>query len=127
MGEVLRPLPGASDARVLLGVMSNPSNNRLRRQIRRWSNQFLSHGRGVDAGLAGPARALEGLVELAELVARPPLRVRVPARARRGRDALALVRREFPDELDLGPQAVEGHEGVAHVLQVLAVPGGRHG
>ena len=48
MGEVLRPLPGASDARVLLGVMSNPSNNRLRRQIRRWSNQFSSHGRGVD-------------------------------------------------------------------------------
>lgn len=75
-----------------------------------------AHGRGVDAGLAGPARALEGLVELAELVARPPLRVRVPARARRGRDDLALVRREFPDELDLGPQAVEGHEGVAHVL-----------
>ena len=34
--------------RVLLGVMSNPTNSRLRDQIREWNSQFQAHKHGVD-------------------------------------------------------------------------------
>ena len=48
MGDLLRPTDGAPHARVLLGVMSNPTNDRLRRQLRSWNGQFASLGKGVD-------------------------------------------------------------------------------
>jgi hypothetical protein len=36
------------EIRVLLGVMSNPTGNRLRSQLREWNSGFTSFGKGVD-------------------------------------------------------------------------------
>lgn len=38
----------AEPFRVLLGVMSNPSNPRLRQQLRAWNSQFAAFGHGAD-------------------------------------------------------------------------------
>ena len=42
------PVPAVKRKHVLLGVMSNPSNDVLRQQIREWSARFPSHRAAVD-------------------------------------------------------------------------------